>query len=162
MVRLDLNSGLENDVRSVIKNGKLDNLETDRTITSIKIMQQSWGCISFDEISKSLFKISKTGKIVVSFFNSDLKKPIKTSEYKVSKNNVKEFFTKLITDVKILEWNDDYSVPVCDGYHWDVIIRFSDKSIKRVQGTVEGPTNGKLLEEMIYELAKYEKDPWLF
>lgn len=162
MVRLDLNSGLENAVSSVIKNGKLDDLETDRTITSIKIIQQSWGCIRFYEISESLFKISKTGKIVVSFFNSDTKKPIKTSEYNISKNDVKEFFIKVITDVKILEWNDDYSVPVCDGHHWDVIIRFSDKSIKKVQGTVEGPTNGKLLEEMIYELVQYEKEPWLF
>ena len=99
---------------------------------------------------------------MVSFFNSNSRKSIKTSEYKVSKNSVKEFFNKLSTDVKILEWNDDYSVPVCDGYHWDVIIRFSDKSIKKVQGTVEPPTNGNLLEEMIYELAKYEKDPWLF
>lgn len=149
-------------VNSLIKSGNLDKLEIDSTIISIKIINESRGCISFDEISKSLFKISKTGKIVVSFFNSNSKKPIKTSEYKVSKNNIKDFFTKLIADVKILEWNDDYSVPVCDGHHWDIIIRFSDKSTKKIQGTVEPPTNGKQLEEMIYELVKYEKDPWLF
>ena len=41
-------------------------------------------------------------------------------------------------------------------------IRISEKSIKKVQGTVEPTTNGKLLEEIIYELEKYEKDPWLF
>ena len=60
-----------------------------------------------------------------------------------------------------MEWDDDYSVPVCDGYHWEVIIGFSDKTTKKVVGTVEPPINGKLFEEMIYKLAKYEENPWL-
>ena len=64
--------------------------------------------------------------------------------------------------MKILDWNKDYSVPVCDGYRWEVIIRFSDKTTKKVVGTVEPPLNGKLLEKMIYKLVIYEENPWLF
>lgn len=134
----------------------------DRAITSIEITHQSWGMISADEISKSNLNINKNGEIKVHLYNEVNDKISEIYKYKISNSEIEEFFRKLITDVKVLQWNDDYSVPVCDGWHWDIIINFCDKSIKKISGTVKPPTNGKVLEKMIYKLVKYKKKPWLF
>ena len=104
----------------------------------------------------------RSGKIEVNLYKGLYDKSSEKYEYKVSNSVINEFFTKLITDVKVLEWEDDYSLPVCDCYHWDIIIKFSDKLIKKVCGTVGPPPNGKMLEKMILKLAKYEKKPLLF
>jgi len=134
----------------------------DRAITSIEITHQSWGMISADEISESNLNINKNGEIKVHLYNEVNDKISEIYKYKISNSEIEEFFRKLITDVKVLQWNDDYSVHVCDGWHWDIIINFCDKSIKKISGTVEPPTNGKVLEKMIYKLVKYKKKPWLF
>lgn len=134
----------------------------DIAITSIEIIHENWGIMRADEISKSNLKINKNGDIKVHFYSERNANKSEIYKYKVSDNKIKEFFRKLITDVKVLQWDDDYSIFVCDGYHWDVIIKFSDKSIKKISGTVEPPENSKVLEEMIYKLVKYEEEPWLF
>lgn len=143
-------------------NNKIIKSSIYKTIISMEIIHGNCGLVRGDEISKSYFKVDNNGRIVSSFFNSIDDEPLKTYEYEVSKYKIKEFITKLNTDVKIMEWDDDYSVQVCDGYQWEVTIEFADKSIKKVNGTVESPKNGNILEEMIYKLVKYKKKPWLF
>lgn len=143
-------------------NNKIIKSSIYKTIISMEIIHGDWGLVKGDEISKSYLKVDNNGRIESSFFNSIDDEPLKTYEYEVSKYKIKEFITKLIKDVKIMEWDDDYSVQVSDGYQWEVTIEFADKSIKKVKGTVEPPTNGKLLQAMIYKLVKYKKKPWLF
>ena len=43
-----------------------------------------------------------------------------------------------------------------------LLLGFLINQLEKVVGTVEPPTNGILLEKMIYDLTKYEEDPWLF
>ena len=140
----------------------LDNSEHDRCITSMEITRENWGIITSDDISKSQFHIDISGKIKMNFFNMSNKKPVKRYEYMVQKNETQEFFSKLVKDVKVLKWEDDYTVEVCDGFHYEIIIKCSDSSVKKVKGTIEPPTNGKLFQDMVYGLAKYTVKPWIF
>lgn len=133
--------------------------EIDKRINSIEITNVSSGCIGPDDISKFSTKIFRSGQIEIKSYKPQ---PFEVYKYKISDNGIKEFFDKLLIDIKVLEWKDNYSVEVCDGYHWDVLVNFSDGTIKKVEGTVEPPPNGKLLEEMIYALLNYQVKPWVF
>jgi len=130
-------------------------------IVSLEIINKSWGCIGPNTISQVQTIIRETGQVEISTFKGISEKPIELYECEISGKVIELFFKNLIKDVKILDWKDNYSVEVCDGYHWDVIITFSDGTRKKVQGTVEPPPHGELLEEMIYTILNHEKKPWL-
>jgi hypothetical protein len=134
-----------------------------KQITSLKIEWHNWGMIL---IGKDILKVSTTiyrrrflAKNEI-FINEE--KPNRSEICKCDKNNIETFFQYLEKSVCIQNWNDDYSVPVCDGFCWKTIIRFSDHSCKIVKGTVEPPPFAKDIEKQILELAKFKEKPPLF
>lgn len=51
-------------------------------------------------------------------------------------------------------WNkDDYSVPVCDGYCWDLRLFSGKKIIRKISGTVEAPPLGEQIQSIISEIV---------
>jgi hypothetical protein len=133
----------------------------DKKITSIKIKNTSSGLISEDEISEEVLTIFRRGKIRHQLYNGLSDKPVKEYEYNVVSGEINKFFNSLTDIIKVNEWESDYRVPVCDGWYWELKIRCSDNSIKKVEGTVEPPPKGELLKKYILALADYKVEPWI-
>lgn len=131
-------------------------------IASIEIINTSWECIGPDDISEVRTKICRNCHMKIDTFKGISEKPAHIYEQTIENKVVNDFFYKLVNDVKILNWEDNYSVMVYDGYQWKVIITLEDKSEKKIQGTVELPPQGKLLREMIYEMINDTEKPWIF
>lgn len=62
-----------------------------------------------------------------------------------------EEFFRLVT---LHEWEDDYSVPVCDGYSWEMTLMSGRSAVTRSRGTVCAPPRTRLLEEMLREIVQ--------
>lgn len=88
--------------------------------------------------------------------------PVSEYEYTVDSNKIDEFFNIIVTKTKILDWQDDYSVEVCDGWTWECKIRHSDNTVKKAVGTIEPPPGEKQLKNLINELADFKVKPWIF
>lgn len=133
----------------------------DKKITSIIIINTSWGLIIGDEISEEVLTIYRKGKIRHQLYNRQSDKPAREYEYDVASSDINSFFKSLTDIFRVNEWEADYSVDVCDGWHWELKIRYSDNTIKKIEGTVEPPPKGELLKKYILELADYNVEPWI-
>jgi len=131
-------------------------------VTSITIKNYSCGMCSAEEVTCHVTTVYRAGKIKHCLFNGLSVAAVKECEYSIDKQQCEAFFIFLSEEVKIDEWLNDYSVPVCDGWSWDVQIRHSDHSIKKVSGTVEPPPHGIEIERSIRKLVRFKKKPWLF
>lgn len=67
-----------------------------------------------------------------------------------------------MTEIQIQDWDEDYSVPVCDGWSWEFKMRHSNNTVKKVIGTVEPPPRGEILKKLIYQLVDFKLEPWIF
>ena len=133
----------------------------NKKITSIQIKNTSCGLCSVNEIIAETLKIYRTGKIKHLLYNGLSDKPVEEYNYIVNTIKMDEFFDMLVTKIKIQDWNEDYSVEVCDGWSWECKIRHSDNTIKQVVGTVEPPTRGEQLKNRIFKLTAFEVKPWI-
>lgn len=132
-----------------------------KEIIFIEIIYKNWGIVKSDEISKYSLKIVEE-EVDIKYYSLIINLPVESYHYNIDKEKTKDFFTKLITDVKVLEWKEDYTVPVCDGFHYDINIIFKDGSIKKTQGTIKPPENADLLQKMIDKLIPYKGKPEIF
>ncbi len=133
-----------------------------KRITSLTIQQESWGLLAPDEDSSHELKINRRGTVSHNIYAGSKEKPARVYKYKVGIDKIEEFFNFLENKIKIHSWTDDYSVDVCDGYHWTIIVRYSDNRIKKIEGTVEPPPEGKKLERLIKKMILFEERPWIF
>ena len=63
------------------------------------------------------------------------------------------------------EWQDDYSVEVCDGSAWKFRLWHSSRKVKKVCGTVQYPPHGKEIENFIRSFiadGKSTSEPRMF
>lgn len=133
----------------------------DILINRIEIINTSWGIHDINEITKSHIIILNNGQIKVSFYNNICKRPVIKDVYTISKEAIETFINKLINEIDILNWKDDYSIDVCDGCFWTVTITMTNGMIKQSKGTIEKPPKGDNLKDMILKLVKYKNEPWL-
>lgn len=131
-------------------------------ITSIEITNRSSGPYYEDEIVVETVKIYRTGKIKHLQYNGLSEKPVNEFDYKIGTAKMSTFFDQLVSRIMIQNWNEDYSVPVCDGWSWEFKMRYSDNAVKKVIGTVEPPPRGKQLRSSIYKLTDFQVKPWMF
>ncbi|MEB3103365.1 hypothetical protein [Ferviditalea candida] len=131
-------------------------------ITSITITNTSCGLCSTEEILRHITTVYRTGKIKHSLYNGLSATAVKEYGYNVDKQQCEAFFIFLSEEVKIDGWMNDYSVPVCDGWSWSMLVRYSDHSVKKICGTVEPPPNGETIEKTIRKLVRFKKKAWLF
>ena len=135
---------------------------SDKKITSITIRNESWGLICGDQIAAHEVDIFRNGVVKHELFNGLSKNPIMENRYKTNQSVMENFFDYLENDIGIETWDSDYSVEVCDGWHWIVSIRFSDHHVKKIVGTVEPPPRSKEIEDYLTKIVKFKVDPWMF
>lgn len=131
-------------------------------ITSIEITNRASGPYYEDEIVAETVKIYRTGKIKHLQYNGLSEKPVNEFDYKIDSAAMNIFFNQLDSRIKIENWNEDYSLPVCDGWSWEFKMRYSDNTVKKVIGTVEPPPRGDLLKNLINKLTDFKVKPWIF
>jgi hypothetical protein len=141
----------------------LDIGEAMEKLTSIEITNRASGGPYYeDEIVAETVKIYRTGKIKHLQYNGLSEKPINEFDYTIEVAEMNTFFDQLVSDIKVYDWVEDYSVPVCDGWSWEFKIRYSDNKIKKVIGTVEPPPRGDLLKSLINKITDFQVEPWIF
>ena len=131
-----------------------------KRIKSARFISESMGLICLDEISKHELDINESGTVKHSVYKVKNKSPVDVYKYKKDKYWMREFlyFLEPITT----DWKSDYSVEVCDGHEWEVIIKYTDKTSKKIKGTILPPPDGKEVERRIKVLANFENEPFIF
>ena len=75
-------------------------------------------------------------------------------EYKVDSAIIEDMFTALERMEEKDSWKSNYRVMVCDGWSWDALIRFADRTVKLVEGTIELPPGGRKIAKKIRVLLE--------
>lgn len=133
----------------------------NKKIKSIEIKNQSNGLYHCDAIISEAIKIYGDNKIRHCQYNGWSDKPVNVYEYEVKVEVIDKFFDRLIDEFKISDWEDDYSVDVCDGWTWEIKIDFIDLKVKKIVGTVELPPMGDRLKAEIFRLCDFDVKPWI-
>ncbi len=138
-------------------------LGTTKRIVLFSIDWQSWDLQHIKEISRHLTIVCRDKCTVRhQMFNGIYKSPYRDKEHLIPQKQCDDFFEYLNNEARVSDWRDDYCVEVCDGWHWDARIRFSDNTVKHTEGTVEAPPYGREIASLILALAEYSKQPRLF
>ena len=134
-----------------------------KRITSFGITWCDWSLHCIEDIDKHITTISRNKCVIRQLmFNEVSKEPLSIYEYMVSRNQCEGFFSFLRDVALVDEWQNDYSVLVCDGWSWESKIRYSNNTIKKVNGTVKPPPFGNDIAERILAMAEYVEIPLLF
>lgn len=133
----------------------------NKKITSIEIRNQSNGIYNSDEIVAEAVKIYDNNKIRHTQYNGWSDNPVNVYEYEVNNDILDKFFDKLINEIKVDVWEDEYIVEVFDGWSWEIKIRFSDNSIKKIVGTVVLSPMSYRLKDEIFKLCDFNVKPWI-
>lgn len=128
-------------------------------IIGISFRYDSYGINKADSISSEYLRILRSGKILHNQYNFLSKQPVNSYHYQIDIEQSEDFFDKLITEYKILDWKKDYSVDCCDGFHWRCVYRLEDKTDITINGTVEPPPIGEELAFAIMHLISYKVRP---
>lgn len=131
-----------------------------KRVKSVKIVNKSMGLMSSDEVSKQEIDINENGNIKHSIFNNENRKALQRYSYKVDNYRMRNFlyFIEPITT----EWNNNYSVDMCDGYEWLFTIKYTDDSKKVIKGNIGPYPDGEEVERRIKVLTDYVIEPWIF
>lgn len=133
-----------------------------KRFTSLIIKHDSWGLLAPNEDSSHELNIHRLGVVHHCIYNGACKKPSREYKYNVDKDEIENFFIYLENKININNWDQDYSLDVCDGYHWTIKVRYSDRSIKKIEGTMEPPPGGEKLERQINKIIPFIEKPWVF
>ncbi len=130
-------------------------------ITSIEITNTSSGPYCENEIVAETVKIYRAGKIKHLQYNGLSEKAVNEFDYKVGSSKMDTLFDQLVSRIKIQDWNENYSVPVCDDWSWEFKMRYSNNEVQKVIGTVKLPRRGDILKELINKLTDFQVEPWI-
>lgn len=134
-------------------------------ITSFCIEWHSWGlhhCVY--DIEKEITKVYRRRKLLTTSQFNAIGNALITASVSLSDKATDKLFS-LIESFVSEAANQNYMLPVCDGYHWRLLIRHSDKHVQVIEGTTVTPVAAKELEEVIEELLRvyhYMGDVLLF
>lgn len=131
-------------------------------ITSIQFNYWSSGPFDVSEIVAEKVSVYRKGRIEQKLYDGISKEPRQTIEYPLDKRDAETFFTTLEKDIKVHDWDADYSVFVCDGWTWNCKIRFTDRTVKTIAGTVSAPPGGEKVARMVRGLAEFKHGPLIF
>lgn len=136
-----------------------------KQITSFSIDWHDCGlCSSLDKVHERITIYLRKKLIKLEKFNG-LDELLGKEEYFVCSKSVNDFFD-FINEMDLNnEWKKDYTVMVCDGSCWEMRLRYSDRTIKLIIGTVEKPDKGakivKMIKDMLFD-KKCIETPMLF
>ena len=136
-----------------------------KQITSFSIDWYNCGlCCAFDIVHEKTTIYLRKNLIKIEKFNG-LNDLISKEEYFVQRDSINDFFDFINKTDLSNAWKNDYSVMVCDGSRWEMRLRYSDRTVKLIKGTVDKPDKGRKIEKMIKDMLPDEEcieDPVLF
>lgn len=125
--------------------------------TSFSIDWYSCGLCSGDDIvhEKTIVYLNKK-LIRIEKFNG-LDELLAKEEYFVLSDKINEFFDFVNKIDLNQEWKNDYTVMVCDGWMWEMRLRYSDNTVRLIKGTIELPAKGRIIKKMIENMLSNEE-----
>lgn len=128
-----------------------------KKITSFSIDWYSCGLCSGDDIvhEKTIVYLNKK-LIRIEKFNG-LDELLAKEEYFVLSDKINEFFDFVNKIDLNQEWKNDYTVMVCDGWMWEMRLRYSDNTVRLIKGTIEMPAKGRIIKKMIENMLSNEE-----
>ncbi len=120
-----------------------------KQITSFSIDWHNCGlCSSLDKVHERITVYLRKKLIKLEKFNG-LGELLSKKECFVCSDSVNDFFDFISMMDLNNEWEKDYTVMVCDGSRWEMRMRYSDRTVKLILGTVKKPDKGRKIEKMI-------------
>ena len=113
-------------------------------------------CCALDKVHEKTTIYFRKNLIKIEQFNG-LNVLLGKYEIFANRDDVNEFFDFINKSDSNNSWKDDYSVMVCDGLLWEMRLRYNDRTIKLVKGTVEKPDKGRKIEKMIENMLSNER-----
>lgn len=135
-----------------------------RKITSFSIDWYNCSCCTADSIVHEKTTLYLNESVIKIQSYNGYKDIVEEQTIPVSKGEIKGLFN-YIQYVALDKLQQDYRVEVCDGSEWVLKLRYSDRTITAIQGTVEKPTICDEIEKRINKLlleAESYADPILF
>lgn len=128
-----------------------------KQITSFSIDWHDCGlCSSLDKVHERITVYLRKQLIKLEKFNG-LDELLGKEEYIIYSESVNDFFDFISRMDLNNEWKKDYTIMVCDGSRWEMRLRYSDRTVKLIIGTVEKPDKGRKIEKMIKDMLSNEK-----
>ncbi len=129
-------------------------VNVDDRITSLHFNWYNCACIADEDIAEEYLRLDRKK---CELYFTQTKANGKSGEHdrrSFRQTDVEEFFKFL--EEKTKEWDNDYSVDVCDGSTWRIKLPHSSHRIDIITGSVEYPPNGREIEnEIMSLLAKH-------
>ena len=123
-----------------------------KQITSFSIKWYTCGlCCGLDKVREKTTVYLRKNLIKIEKFNG-LDELLSKEEYFVLRDNINNFFDYINKIDLNNEFEKDYTVMVCDGSRWEIRLRYSDKTVKLIKGTVEKPEKGREIEKKIKDM----------
>ena len=72
-----------------------------------------------------------------------------------------KYLQNSFTYLDIIDWDDDYSVDVCDGWSWEISIYKNENKRKNILGIVESPDNVYKFIDYIKKMIEFDSEQWL-
>lgn len=122
-------------------------INKEEKITGFRLDWYDCGLSTFSPLSHVRTMISRNSSSITI---KHMKDPgiFYESRIPVKKESTEEFFNAL----SAVDWETNYSVSVCDGYSWEMILKSGTSTVTRVKGTVVPPSETKELERMIRDM----------
>lgn len=134
-------------------------------ITSFCIEWHNWNeirCVY--DLATEITKVYRRKRLLTTGQYNAVGNPFITKSLVLSNEDCDRIFT-LVESIVAEAENHSYLEPVDDGYYWRLLIRYSDKHVQIIEGTVAAPATAKELEEVIEQLLRvqvYKGDVHLF
>ena len=136
-----------------------------KQITSFSIDWYNCGlCNPLDKVRERTTVYLRKKMIKLEKFNG-LDELLGKEEHFVCSESISDFFDFINKTDLQNGWKNDYSVIVCDGSRWEMRLRYSDRTVKVIRGTVDKPDKGRKIEKMIKDMLLDKaciEDPVLF
>jgi hypothetical protein len=118
------------------------------------------GLMSNEDISGHRIEIDRAGRTVLHAVLTNFGENSEEYRYDLDEKTCEEFFRWLERTSGIYRWKGDYTVPMMDGYAWDLTV-VTEKGSKAVKGNTLPPRGGDV-EKRIRALAAFEINPQIF
>lgn len=100
--------------------------------------------VSIPKCTATTKRIRGTGETVATYI------------YAINQERLQRFLTMFKPELDYVVDKADYKVEVCDGSSWTMVVTYSDKTRKKLQGNIELPPFGAWLEDEIRSLLPVE------
>ena len=126
-------------------------------VTGADFLWQSSGLISSEDICRVHTRLLQSELQVRRYNSCGL---VNGSIYRLYGEPHAKLLSLLTKGLKAWD-KDDYSVPVCDGYSWELRLYSRKRLIRKITGTVEAPPLGEEIQNLINGIVG-EADLYIF